>query len=67
MKNIWTLVGSIFQILVGVAGILVFAVLALGGENMTRWYITLALSVGFIWIGIMGLVVWLKNKSDDSV
>lgn len=61
MKKKWELFASIFQLLVGVAAIASFAVLATGGEDMTRWIITLVLAVGYLVMGIVGIVDWIKK------
>lgn len=61
MKKKWELFASIFQLLVGVAAIASFAVLATGGEDMTRWIITLVLAVGYLVMGIVGVVDWIKK------
>ena len=61
MKKKWELFASIFQLVVGVAAIASFAVLATGGEDMTRWIITLVLAIGYLVMGIMGIVEWIKK------
>lgn len=61
MKKKWELFASIFQLLVGVAAIASFVVLATGGEDMTRWIITVVLAVGYLVMGIMGIVEWIKK------
>lgn len=61
MKKKWELFASIFQLLVGVAAIASFVVLATGREDMTRWIITVVLAVGYLVMGIMGIVEWIKK------
>jgi hypothetical protein len=61
VKKKWELFASIFQLLVGVAAIASFVVLATGGEDMTRWIITVVLAVGYLVMGIMGIVEWIKK------
>lgn len=61
MKNKWILILSVIQILIGAAGIAVFASMALNGASLIRWYIPLTLAIGFIMIGVMGIIVWKKS------
>ena len=61
MKNIWPLIASIFQLVVGVLAIAAFAVMVSGGEDMTRWIITLVLALGYVVMGIMGIIEWRKK------
>jgi hypothetical protein len=61
VKKKWELFASIFQLLVGVAAIASFVVLATGGEDMTRWIITVVLAVGYLVMGIMGIIDWIKK------
>ena len=51
----FNLIASIFQLLVGIAGILAFVVLAINGENITRWIVTLILAFAFVVIGVIGI------------
>lgn len=61
MKSKWQLFTSIFQLIVGIAAIVSFVILGFGGENMTKWIITLILSVAFVVMGIMGIIDY-KSK-----
>jgi hypothetical protein len=61
MKNIGRLFASIFQLVVGLAAVAAFAVLATGGEDVTRWIITLVLALGYIVMGVMGIIEWRKK------
>lgn len=63
MKSKWSLIASIFQLIVGTAAIISFVIIAMSGENMTWWIVTLILSVGFVVLGIMGI---LDYKSQDK-
>ena len=58
MKSIWRLIASIIQLVVGVSAVAAFAVLAAGGEDVTRWIITLVLALGYIVMGVMGIIEW---------
>jgi len=62
MKSKWSLIASIFQLVIGIAAVLSFVILALNGENMTRWIVTLILSVAFIVLGIIGIIDYKSNK-----
>ncbi|MDD6479536.1 MAG: hypothetical protein PUF48_07040 [Oscillospiraceae bacterium] len=57
----WSLFASIFQIVVGIAAIISYAVIAASGEAFGRWTITLLLAIAFVIIGVIGLVDWKKN------
>lgn len=62
MKN-WHLFSSIFQIVVGIAAIIAYIVIAVSGEPLGRWTVTLLLAIAFVVIGIIGIVDWKKyNK-----
>ncbi len=58
MKSIWRLIASIFQLVVGVSAVAAFAAVAIGGEDMTRWIITLVLALGYIVMGVAGIIEW---------
>lgn len=57
MKKPFYLVASVFQLIIGIAGVLAFSVLAADGaiEILSKWTITFALAVCFIAIGIKGI------------
>ena len=62
MKSKWQLISSVFQLAVGIAAVVAFVVLAVNGENMARWIVTLILAVAFIVLGVIGLVSYVKQK-----
>ena len=62
MKSKWQLFASIFQLIIGLAAIISFAILGLGGENMAKWVVTLILSVAFVVLGIIEIVDYKSNK-----
>lgn len=62
MKSKWYLISSVFQLIVGISAIISFIVLAADGENMTKWIITLLLSLAFVIIGIIGIKDYCKAK-----
>jgi len=65
MKSKWQLFSSIFQLTVGILAILSFAILGFGGENMTKWIITLILAVAFVILGVVGIIDY-KSKDDSD-
>lgn len=56
MKSRWYLISSILQVIVGLAAIVAFVVLAINGEIVTRWIITLVLAIAFVVMGIVGII-----------
>ena len=61
--NKWRLLSSVFQIVVGIAAIIAYVVIAVSGEPLGRWTITLLLAIAFVVIGVIGLVDWNKSKN----
>ena len=61
MKSKWYLISSIFQVLVGLIAIVFFIILAINGEVMTRWIITLLLAVAYVVIGTIGIIDNIKK------
>ena len=62
MKSKWQLFSSIFQLIIGLVAIVSFVVLAFSGEDMTRWIVTLILSLAFVVFGVVGIVDYKSNK-----
>ena len=62
MKSKFNLIASIFQLVVGVAAVSAFVVLGLSGENMSKWIVTLILSIAFVVLGIIGIIDYKSNK-----
>lgn len=62
MNSKWELIGAIFQLVVGMLAILSFVVLWAGGENMTRWIVTLILAAAFVVSGVMRILEYKSNK-----
>ena len=62
MKSKWQLVASIFQLIVGFAAIISFAILGFGGESMAKWIVTLILSIVFVILGIIGIIDYISSK-----
>lgn len=55
MKSRWNLFVSIFQLAIGLLAILAFVVLAVNGESVGRWIVTLMLAIAFVVLGIIGI------------
>lgn len=60
--NKWRLFSSVFQIVVGVAAIIAYVVIAAFGEALGKWTITLILATAFLIMGVIGIVDWKKSK-----
>ena len=57
IKNKFHLIASVFQLIVGIAGVLSFVVLVADGaiEILSKWTFTFVLAVCFVIIGIKGI------------
>jgi len=62
MKNKWNLISSIFQLVIGILAISAFAIAMFNGENMSKWVITLILSIVYLILGIIGIADYKSNK-----
>lgn len=56
MKKPWNIIASILQLVVGLGAVAAFVVVCLQGESMGKWIPTLILALGFIGLGIVGIV-----------
>ena len=54
---------SIFQIVVGIAAIIAYIVIAASGEPLGKWTVTLLLAIAFVVIGVIGIIDWNKSKN----
>ena len=63
MKSKWYLISSIFQALIGLIAIIFFIILAVNGEVMTKWIITLFLAIAYVVIGTIGII----DKAPHSI
>ena len=59
----WRLFSSIFQIVVGIAAIIAYIVIAASGEPLGKWTVTLLLAIAFVVIGVFGIIDWNKSKN----
>lgn len=62
MKSKWYLAGSIIQMIIGVAAIISFIILYVGGEITAKWIVTLLLAIAFVVIGIIDIIAYKKAK-----
>jgi uncharacterized membrane protein HdeD (DUF308 family) len=58
----WQLFSSIFQLVVGIAAIVAYVIIAIAGEPLGRWTVTLMLAIAFVVLGIVGIVDWKRMK-----
>ena len=62
MKSVGALIASIVQLVFGLAAVVSYFIIASFGEDMLKWTVTLVLAIGFIIIGVIGIVDWVKAK-----
>ena len=62
MKSKWSLISAIIQLVIGTLAVAAFFVLWASGEDMTRWIVTLILSIAFVVLGILGIVEYTSKK-----
>lgn len=60
MKSRWSLFTALFQLVFGLLAIVAFVVLAINGESMGRWIVTLILAIGFVVLGMIGIFNYKK-------
>ena len=65
MKSKFYLFSSILQFIVGLAAIIAFVYLAIQGEAMTKWVITLVLAVAFVVMGLLGILDYKKTRGSS--
>ena len=58
----WPLIAAIMQLLIGIAAVAAYVVVAVGGEPLGKWTITLLLAIGFVIMGILGVIDWEKER-----
>ena len=62
MKSKWNLISSIIQLVVGILAIIAFIIIAVSGENMIKWIVTLILAIAFVILGIIGIIDYKTQK-----
>lgn len=60
--KIWYLIASLIQLVIGLAAIAAFVILAINGELMWRWIITLILALWITGLGVIGVVSYVKER-----
>ena len=58
----WPLIAAIMQLLIGIAAVAAYVVGAVGGEPLGKCTITLLLAIGFVIMGILGVIDWEKER-----
>ncbi len=58
----WNLFATIFQIVVGIAAIIAYIVIAVSGEPLGKWTITLLLAIAFVVMGVINIINYIKMK-----
>lgn len=61
MKN-WLLIASVFQLCIGIVAVAAYVVIALGGEPLGKWTVTLILAIAYIIMGVIGIINWKKER-----
>ena len=62
----WNLFAAVFQIVVGIAAIIAYIVLAASGEPLGKWTITLILAIAFVAMGIIGAIDYVKSNKTQK-
>ena len=58
----WNLFAAIFQIVVGIAAIVAYIVVAASGEALGKWTITLILAIAFVAMGVVNVIDYVKSN-----
>lgn len=58
----WNFFSSLFQIVVGVAAIVAYTVVAASGEPLGKWTVTLVLAIAFVVMGAIGMIDYLRSN-----
>ena len=66
VRSRWQLFVSIFQLTVGIAAVIAFAIAVFSGENMVKWIITLILAIAFIVLGTIGIINYKSDYGSRS-
>ncbi len=62
MKNKWSLIGSVVQLIFGILAIIAFVVLLITGEKISQWIVTLLFAIAFVIMGILGIIDYKSQK-----
>ena len=58
----WPLIAAIMQLCIGTAAVAAYIVIAIGGEPLGKWTVTLILAIAVIVLGATGIADWVKEK-----
>ena len=58
----WPLIAAIMQLCIGIAAVAAYIIVAVGGEPLGKWTVTLILAIAFIVLGAIGITDWVKEK-----
>lgn len=62
----WNLFAAIFQIVVGIAAIIAYIVIAASGEPLGKWTITLLLAIAFVVMGVINAIDYVKSNKKQK-
>ena len=62
----WNLFAAIFQIVVGIAAIVAYIVVATSGDPLGKWTITLILAIAFVVMGVIGAIDYVKSNKTQK-
>ena len=62
----WNLFAAIFQIVVGIAAIIAYIIIATSGEPLGKWTITLILAITFVVIGVINTIDYVKSNKKQQ-
>ena len=62
MKGKWNLIASIFELVIGIMGVVAFFAIGLGGEEMEPWLITVVVAAAIAMLGIFGLIEHVRKE-----
>ena len=61
MRSKWYLIGAVFDIIVGVAGVLAFVILCVSGDSVTKWIPALIVAILLLGIGIYDIKQYITD------
>ena len=62
----WNFFAAIFQIVVGIAAIVAYIVVAASGEPLGRLTITLILAIAFVAMGVINAIDYVKSNKTQK-
>ena len=62
----WNLFAAIFQIVVGIAAIIAYIIIATSGEPLGKWTITLILAIAFVVMGVINTIDYVKSNKKQQ-